>query len=126
MSAPARSTSAANREATRRYKEAPQPMGVYRIAAVVGQGPVFIGASVNVDGALNRHRFELGLDKHRHPRLLEAWRRCGAEGLRFETLDLVKWRDEPGFDPKAETEALLALWHDELVAEGTEVELLAR
>jgi hypothetical protein len=48
------------RELRRRYKEAPPPMGVYVVRNLVNQR-VFVGASANPEGAMNRMRFELSL-----------------------------------------------------------------
>jgi hypothetical protein len=105
------------RELTRRYKETMRPIGVYAIRNTVS-GRILIGASLDVDGALNRHRFELNLKGHRNRRLLEEWLRDGAAAFRFEVVDTVKPRDDPAFDPAAELAGLLALWTEELDPRG--------
>jgi hypothetical protein len=105
------------RELTRQYKETPRPMGVYVIRDLAN-GRLLVGASLDVEGALNRHRFELDRKAHRNKRLLEDWLRDGAENFRFEVVDIVKPRDDPAFDCAAELAALLALWTEELGASG--------
>jgi GIY-YIG catalytic domain len=101
------------RELTKQYKEAGPPMGVYAIRNLVNQR-VLVGASLNVEGALNRHRFELRMKQHRNQRLLQDWLRDGADNFRFEVIDTLKKRDDPAFDCKSELATLLAMWSEEL------------
>ncbi len=105
------------RELTKRYKASLPPMGVYVIRNRVN-GRVFIGASLNVDAAINRHRFELRLNSHRHRDLLRDWQQFGADNMRFEVLDLIGKQDDPAFDYPAELATMLALWSEELGCGG--------
>lgn len=107
------STSTHKRALTRRYKETPPPMGVYVIRNLA-TGHTHLNASLNLDGAMNRDRFELGLKRHRNKCLQDDWTRLGAENFRFEVIDTLKPRDEPGADYKTELAALLAMWREEL------------
>jgi hypothetical protein len=114
----------ANRELTKRYKASHPPMGVYVIRNLVNQR-VFVGASMNVDAAMNRHRFELGLNHHRNRILLRDWQQFGADNMRFEVIDLVKKNDDPAFDYKAELASMLALWSEEFgCRDGSENQIL--
>jgi len=101
------------RQLARQYKERKPPMGVYVIRDLVDQ-QVFVGASLDVDGAINRHRFELKLAGHRNRALAHAWRSHGADNFVFEVIDRLKPSDEPGYDCKRELAALLAMWTEEL------------
>jgi len=101
------------RELTQQYKRTLPAMGVYVIHNLVDQR-VFLGASLNLQGVMNRDRFELGLKSHRNRDLLGDWLRLGAENFRFEVIDTIKQRDDPAFDYKSELAALLALWGEEL------------
>ena len=103
----------AHRLLTRQYKERKPPMGVYVIRNLVLQH-VFVGASLDVDGAMNRHRFELKLGGHRNRALAREWARHGADSFAFEVIDRLQPRDEPGYDCKRELAALLTLWTEEL------------
>ena len=105
------------RELTRQYKEAGPPMGVYVIRNLVNHR-VLVGASLNVEGALNRHRFELRMKAHRNKRLLEDWLRWGADNFCFEVIDTLKKRDDPAFDYTGELAALLVIWSEELGCQG--------
>ena len=101
------------RARVRDYKDAFPPMGIHAVRNTV-TGQVWIGASRNVDGMLNRIRFELKQGSHRNASLMQAWARHGADAFTFEVLDRVKQRDDPAFDYDAELETMLALWQAEL------------
>lgn len=113
----ATSLRADRRELCRQYKESPPPMGVYVVRNLVNQR-VFVGASANPGGALNRLRFELGQQSHRNARLQADWSTHGAGNFRCEVIDTVRKSDDPAFDPKAELAALHALWCQELGCHG--------
>ncbi|ATB45411.1 GIY-YIG nuclease family protein [Corallococcus macrosporus] len=104
-------------ELKRSYKEAPPPMGVYAVRCLAN-GKVLVGASANVQGMLNRIRFELSTGMDRLPALLEDWRRYGAEQFTFEVLDVLKPSDEPVVAPEEELKVLEALWLDRLKPYG--------
>jgi hypothetical protein len=105
------------RELTKQYKEAGPPMGVYAIRNLATRR-ILLGASLNVDGALNRHRFELRMKAHRNKGLLDDWLRYGADSFRFEVVDTLKKSDDPSFDCPGELAALLAMWTEELGCHG--------
>jgi hypothetical protein len=108
---PARS----KREMTRLYKETLRPAGVYAIRNTAN-GRVFVGASLDLEGALNRQRFELRMRGHRDAALQRDWDQFGAEAFRFDVLHTLKKRDDPAHDYAAELADLLALWREELQA----------
>ncbi|XXF76289.1 GIY-YIG nuclease family protein [Myxococcaceae bacterium GXIMD 01537] len=101
-------------ELKRNYKEKPPPMGVFAVRNLAN-GRVLVGASLNVNGSLNRIRFELAMGIHRTcPALQEDWSRHGAERFTFEVLDVLPPAEEPGVDPKEELGVLEALWLERL------------
>ena len=108
-------SSPSQRDLTRRYKESLPPMGVYVIRNVLS-GRVFVRGSLNLDGAMNRCRFELARGQHRDRALMDEWARHGAENFRFEIIDTIRKREEPGFDYAAELASMLALWTEELAS----------
>lgn len=103
----------ARRERTRAYKQAFPRMGVYAVRCNA-TGRVWIGASRQVDGMLNRIRFELAQKTHRDLSLMQAWAEHGPESFSFEVLDRVRERDDPAFDYEAELQTMLALWRAEM------------
>jgi hypothetical protein len=96
----------------KKYKETVRPAGVFVIRNKLN-GHVYLSGSLDVEGAMNRARFELGLRSHRNKALLRDWVAHGAEHFGFEVIDRVKERDDPAFDRAAELEKLLALWREE-------------
>lgn len=104
-------------ELKRSYKEAPPPMGVYAVRCLAN-GKVLVGASANVQGMLNRIRFELSTGMDRLPTLLEDWKRYGAEQFAFEVLDVLKPSDEPVVAPEEELKVLESLWLERLKPYG--------
>ncbi|MFP2926289.1 GIY-YIG nuclease family protein [Pyxidicoccus sp. 3LG] len=104
-------------EVRREYKEKPPPMGVYAVRNRAN-GKVLVGSSLNVQGMLNRIRFELTTGMDRIPGLLEDWKRYGADNFSFEVLDVLTPSEEPGADPKEDLKVLEALWLDRLKPYG--------
>ena len=80
-------------------------MGIYAIRDRAS-GHLLLGASRNVHAALNRARFELRMGKHADRVLQAECNRSGVEGLAFEVLELVKEREDEGFDYAGELKAL--------------------
>ena len=105
------------RALVRKYKETVLPAGVFVIRNTLN-GRVYVAGSLDVEGAMNRARFELGLRSHRNKALLRDWVDHGAAHFSFEVIDRVKERDGPAFDRAAELEKLLELWREELQCRG--------
>lgn len=101
----------------RQYKETPRPAGVYAIRNRL-DGRIYVGGSLDVEGAMNRARFELNMRSHRSKALLHDWIAHGADHFSFEVVDRVKERKDPDFDREAELEKLLSLWQEELQCFG--------
>ena len=97
----------------RAYKEQPRPMGVFRVTNTTN-GRALVGASVDVPSILNRHRAQLRLRAHRNTELQRDWDALGESAFAFETLDLLKPREEPDYDPTDDLAALEAMWLEQL------------
>ena len=102
----------ARRAAARQARDAFPPMGIYAIRDRASSH-LLIRASRDVHAALNRARFELRMGMHADRVLQAEWNRGGAEGLAFEVLELVKEREDAGFDYAGELKALQQI-HREL------------
>lgn len=103
---------------TRQYKDSVRPAGVFAIRNHAN-GRIYVAGNLDVEGAMNRARFELGLRSHRNKALQHDWLAHGAAHFTFEVIDRVKEReDDPAFDRAAELEKLLALWREELQCAG--------
>ncbi|WP_284569235.1 GIY-YIG nuclease family protein [Xanthomonas graminis] len=82
------------------------------VSAMRASGHSLLGASRNVHAALNRARFELGMGKHADRVLQAAWNRSGLQGLAFEGLELMKGREDAGFDDAGEPKALERIYRE--------------
>jgi hypothetical protein len=100
-------------EARREYKEAPPAAGIYTLLNR-SSGLRLIASSPNVEAALNRHRFALGVGSHRNKRLQQDYDELGADGFAFEILERVDRTDPRVRDLSEELEVLEALWHERL------------
>ena len=117
-----------------RYKQGFVPMGVFAIRNEFNQR-VLLAESSNLDGAMNRHRFELTMRTHRNKALQADWLAHGAQAFSFEAQGLLDcphqpaWRrrqtesatqrrieqsEKPDFDYAAELAILVQIWRDEL------------
>jgi hypothetical protein len=111
-------SSDARRALTRHYKENARPAGVF-VVRNLQSGRVYVSGSLDVEGAMNRARFELNLRSHRNRALQEDWLLHGATHFGVETIDRVKARpDDAAFDRADELQKLLALWQEELQCFG--------
>lgn len=97
----------------RQYLDTRTHAGVYAIRNL-RTGRTMVAGSANVQGALNRHQFELRLGTHRNALLRRDWEEHGEASFVFEVLDVVKPREDPAFDVARELQTLVALWRQEI------------
>jgi len=95
------------------YKNRPVKAGVFQIKNKVN-GKLLLGSSLNLDGPLNRYKFELRLGSHRNKKLQEEWQQYGEENFDFEILEVIKIKDDPHFDLKDELTLLEEIWLEKL------------
>lgn len=118
MSSPENRLSASNRrEISRHARDAFPRMGIYLIRNKE-TGKVLVASSRNVDGALNRARFELRLRSHSNKALQAEWDRSGPGGFEFEIVDLLKERADPDFNYAEELRALEQFFREEYEKES--------
>lgn len=101
----------------REYRESALPAGLYRIRNTA-DGRMLVGAAVNPEGRLNRHRFQLRMGSHPVGELQAAWNELGQDAFEFGVVDTLEPRDEPSDDPREELDALMELWLEKLGREG--------
>ena len=107
------------KEATRAYKEARRPMGVYQIRNTVS-GKAYIGTSVDLPSMLNRQRAQLRFGAHADRALQADWNALGDAAFAFDVLDTLDPPDEPGYDPADDLRTLEELWRGKLADAGAE------
>lgn len=93
--------------------ERPKPAGVFQIKNKIN-GKVLLGSSLNLNGALNGHRFTLKINSHRNKPLQEDWNQYGEENFMFEILEEVQVREDPNFNLSDELTLLEMIWFEKL------------
>lgn len=101
----------------REYKERKKPAGVFQVKNTVNN-KVLLESSMNLDGPLNRIRFELNLGRFRNDALQKEWNEYGADAFIFEILEEVKVLDDPNFDLSDEVKLLEQIWLEKLQPYG--------
>jgi hypothetical protein len=101
------------KELTREYLERTKPAGVFQVKKTAN-GKVLLGSSLNLDGALNGHKFTLKVGSPRIKALQEDWDRYGAEAFVFEVLEVVQVREHPHFKLGDELTLLEMIWLEKL------------
>jgi hypothetical protein len=99
------------------YKLALQPMGVFQLRNTAND-KVFIDASTNVPGKINRHKFQLNAGMHPSKSLQQDWNDLGPDVFEFETLETVEPRASADYDYAADIECLETLWLEKLEPYG--------
>jgi group I intron endonuclease len=101
------------KELNQEYLQRPKPAGVFQVKNTAN-GKVLLGSSLNLEGALNGHKFTLKIGSHRNKALQEDWHRYGAENFVFEILEVVQIRDDPNFNLSDELTLLEMIWLEKL------------
>ena len=105
------------KELNREYLERPKPAGIFQVKNTTN-GKVLLGSSLNLDGALNGHRFMLRTGSHRNKALQEDWNMYGEEHFVFEVLETVQAKDDPNFNLRDELTLLEMIWLEKLQPVG--------
>jgi len=96
-------------ELKRKYKEDAKQAGIFLITCQAN-GKVYLGSSLNLHGSLNKHRFLLQYGNHWTRGLQQDWARHGPASFIFETVELIKPKDDPAFDIASELEKRERAW----------------
>jgi len=95
------------------YKQTLQKMGVYQILNLANE-KVLVGSTFNLDGILNRHKFELKMGGHKNKGLQKDWNELGSENFAFEILEELFPRENPDYNYQEDLECLEDLWLEKL------------
>ncbi|AFN74608.1 LuxR family transcriptional regulator [Melioribacter roseus P3M-2] len=95
------------------YKESKKPMGVYSIKNNYNH-KLYLGASVDPEARINRHKAELRFGSHRNAELQNAWKNGGESALEFEILDLLEQKEEVENNIEEELRLLTEMWIQKL------------
>lgn len=106
------------KELKEQYKQLKPEMGVFLIKSSADHR-YYLEAASNVNGAVNRARFQLGAGSHPNRELQKAWREQGESGFSVEIPELLAYdKDESKTDYSEELELLQMIWEEKLAKEG--------
>jgi hypothetical protein len=77
-------------------------------------GKSLVISGKDLPSLLNRHLAQLRLNAHMVKQLQADWNAQKGEAFAFEIVDTLEPRDEPGYDPRKDLEALEELWLEKL------------
>lgn len=95
------------------YQQNSIAMGVFLIRNRTND-KVFMAAGRDLQGIINRHRFQLTTGAHPNKSLQSDWINLGAASFEFEILEELVPPDDPRFDQKKELEFMEKLWLEKL------------
>jgi len=95
------------------YQQNPRPMGVFLIRNNLSDR-VFLGAGIDLQGLINRHKFQLKNGTHANKALQADWNEFGSHNFAFEIVDELTPRSDPAFDSRTELDFLEKLWLEKL------------
>jgi hypothetical protein len=97
----------------REYQRGSREAGVFQIRNTAN-GKLLVVAALDLQGLINRHRFELAAGGHMNKRLQAEWDEFGGESFAFEILDQLVPREGPNASPRQELSLLEELWLERL------------
>src|SRR5690606_3084279 len=82
---------------------------------------IFLDTTQNLNGKINRTKFQLDHGSHPYLELQQEWNEHGSEASVIEVLDTLKYdKDESKTDYSEELEILRMVWEERLIGEGLE------
>jgi predicted GIY-YIG superfamily endonuclease len=105
------------------YKESKKPTGVYLIKDNYNH-KLYIGASVEPEARINRHKAELRFGSHRNAELQNAWKKGGESALEFEIIDRLELKEDSDVNVEEELRLHTEMWIRKLKEGANQIELI--
>ena len=97
----------------KKYQAIDPPMGVFLIRNTVSD-KVFVAAGRNLQGIINRHRFQLIAGSHPNKSLQTDWSQMGSRNFAFEILEEFIPPHDSDIDEAKELAFMQKLWMEKL------------
>ena len=102
------------KEMVKEYKNSSRPMGIVQIKNI-GNGRVYLMASLNTTGTINSIRFQLKMGSFPlSSTLAKDWKEMGEQSFVIEVIDELKPVEDPAYDYGDDLKALEAIWLEKL------------
>jgi|SRR4029453_12016037 hypothetical protein len=95
------------------YKRTRRPLGVFQIRNLQND-KVFLVGGLDIQGKINRHKFQLNAGSHANRQLQHDWQQLGPEKFAFEILDQMEPLADSSFDARRELAFLEEMWLEKL------------
>jgi hypothetical protein len=95
------------------YQQEPRAIGILLIRNNLTD-KVFLAAGQDLNGLVNRHRFQLEHGNHPNKELQADWNSLGSQNFAFEIVDELRSSSDVNFDYRSEAKALEELWLDKV------------
>jgi len=105
------------KQVVRKVMETPRPAGLYAVRNVQ-TGRLLFGATPDLDGMLNRQRFQLDMGSHPDKELQADWNQLGSDAFAFEILDRLDLKDVATVNLMEDLRVLKALWLERFEGRG--------
>ena len=105
--------SSRKKQLKQQYQQSHRPMGVFLIRNNIND-KIFLGASLNLPGIINRHKFQLKNGVHPSKLLQGDWNTFGSDNFSFEIVDELEPHSGSGVDYRQELNLLEKLWLEKL------------
>jgi len=102
-----------HKQLKKNYQETPRAMGVFLIRNNRNDR-IFLAAGVDLNGLINRHRFQLQNGTHNNKQLQADWHELGSNNFAFEIVDELSPRAGTEVDYRAEVALMEDLWLERL------------
>lgn len=101
------------KELKRQYIETTRPMGVYQVKNLAN-GKIFIDSSLEVNGKMNRVKFQLDHGSHPNINLQNDFKEFGADKFEFKIIDYLEPKEDAKSDYAEDLRMLEEMWIDKL------------
>ncbi|MEP6569228.1 MAG: GIY-YIG nuclease family protein [Acidobacteriota bacterium] len=102
-----------NKRLKKDYQQTPRASGVFQIRNNCNN-KVLLVAGQELQGLINRHKFQLTTGSHPNQQLQTDWNELGSTRFAFEIVDELRPRAGVEVDYRAEVEVLEKLWLEKI------------
>lgn len=101
------------KELKKQYVQTTRPMGVYQVKNLEN-GKIFIDSSLEVNGKMNRVKFQLDHGSHPNINLQNDFKEFGADKFLFEVIDYLEPKENSENDYTEDLKMLEEMWIEKL------------
>jgi hypothetical protein len=102
-----------NKRLKREYKDSSRPLGVFLIRNATNN-KVFLASGLDLNGTINRHRYQLSHGSHFNQQLQADWNDLGTDKFEFEIVEQLEPQRDSSFDSRKELEFMERMWLERL------------